>query len=417
MRGFGTSHALLSLVLLAGFAPGCGDDGAGTGGGDSGTGTTSSTGTPCDGVIENGVCVGKCSPGQCAAGNTCVGNRCALTCDAHADCYPGSACSDAVEDDTGAAIKACTPSPKSPILGASCYFGNECDATTVCPDGTACGASLCGGQACTDGLCPDGTACAPQTCDATACRAPRCLGGVDGQSPSGSAYCTQNDCTADADCGAGMYCGKTRAFNEICGREGELELGDPSLPCLDPADFTTEGKTYQEGPVSLLRNTCLVRRQCAPCASDLDCSAAAGQLCASVGGESRCASTCLTDADCERDAACLEDPAHPGALVCTPRYGSCVGDAGEFCAPCVNDLDCGGPETSFICYPAAGSQRGCFDYSFPDTCETDADCPENPGGTLHGECFDDGEGIPAGDPLYHRCFLPYFPSANRFQCW
>ena len=40
-----------------------------------------------------------------------------------------------------------------------------------------------------------------------------------------------------------MYCGKTRAFNEICGREGELELADPSLPCIDPADFTTEGKT------------------------------------------------------------------------------------------------------------------------------------------------------------------------------
>jgi hypothetical protein len=428
MRGARSSSFALSIFLGLAVLPACGDDGAGAGGGGgegatdasaSSTSSTSSTGGACDGVIEDGVCVGKCSPDLCLPGNTCVNNRCTLTCDAHDDCYAGTACNEVVEDDTGATILACTASTKSAILGANCFFGNECDATTVCPDGTACGASLCGGQACTDGLCPDGTACTPATCEPDACRPPRCLGAVaDGaQSPSGTSYCTQDDCTADADCAPGMYCGTTRDFHPICGSEGEIELEDPSLPCIDPADFTAGGKTYVEGPVSLLRNTCVYRKQCSPCASDLDCSGAPGQLCAELGGEGRCATTCVADADCEKDAACLEDPAHPGTLVCTPRYGSCIGEPGEFCAPCVNDLDCGGPETSFICYPLAGSQRGCFDYSFPDECTTDEDCPAAPNGTLHGECLDSGEGVPSDDAAYHRCFLPYYVNTNRFQCW
>jgi hypothetical protein len=387
MRGFRTPLAFLPFLAALGFTTACGDDGAGTGGGDSSTTSatattdasssvastadaSSSASSGCPGVIEDGVCVGKCSPDVCLPGNTCVGNRCTLTCDGHQDCYPGTTCTDAVEDDTGAAIKICTPSPKAPILGANCFFGNECDAWTVCPDGTACGNSVCGGQACTDGLCPDGSACTPPSCEPALCRSPRCLGAVPDapdQSPSGSSYCTQNDCTADADCAPGMYCGLTRDFHKICGRTGiELATEDP---CIDPEDFDADGATYQEGPVSLLRNTCLFRRQCSPCETDLDCSGVLGQVCGDIGGESRCVATCVADVDCERDAACLEDPAHPGVLVCTPRFGSCAGE-GEFCEPCLNDLDCGDADTSQICYPLAGNQRGCFDYSFEAGCRT-----------------------------------------------
>lgn len=429
MRGarrssFASSHAgSLSgtvLVLCLALVPACGDDGAGTGGGGGGDAATTGSAPPCDGVLEDGVCVGKCSPDQCLPGNTCVENRCTLLCDTHDDCYAGTGCGDAVEDDTGAAIRVCSATAKSTILGANCFFGTECDAVTVCPDGTPCGASICGGQPCTDGLCPDGvTACAPATCDEASCRAPRCLGAVadPGSSPSGSSYCTQDDCTADSDCAPGMYCGTTRDFHPICGREDDVPLADPDLPCIEEADFTAGGQTYREGTVSLLRNTCVYRRQCSPCSTDLDCSGVPGQLCAQLGTETRCASTCAVDADCEKDAACLEDPAHPGTMVCTPRYGSCVGQQEEFCAPCVNDLDCGGTDTTFMCYPLAGNQRGCFDYAFPDTCTTDEDCPTAPNGTLHGECLDSGEQVPSNDPLYHRCFLPYFAASNRFQCW
>jgi hypothetical protein len=320
-------------------------------------------------VIEEGLCVGKCSPELCTIGNTCVGNRCVLTCDSHDDCYAGFDCTPSVEDDTGATITTCQPSTKAALLGEACYFGTECDAATVCPDGTLCGGSLCGGQACTDGACPDGTACTPQSCDEVACRSPWCVGAVGGESPTGQSYCAQLDCTADTDCAAGMYCGVVRDFHEICGKT--IELGSQK-PCIDPADFTTDGKTYQEGSVSLLRNSCLLRKQCAPCATDLDCAGKAGQLCSILGGESRCAATCLTDDDCEADSACQDDPAHPGTLVCTPRYGSCTGDA-EFCSPCVSDLDCGGPETSGLCSSTTGG-RSCIDYSFSTTCEMK--CPD-----------------------------------------
>lgn len=405
--------ALFSLALAA-----CGDDASnGTGGGDQ-AGAVSSSSTGCDGVVEDGECVVACTPEACLPGNTCVGNRCTLTCSGHDDCSPGSSCADSVEDGSGAAIKTCQPTAKAPILGAICYFGNECDAATVCPDGTACGASLCGGAPCgADGLCPDAvTACVAQACDAAACRPPRCLGAVPEpeQSPSASSYCTQDDCTADGDCAPGMYCGVTRDTRKICGND-DLELGLDD-PCLEPDDFETDGKTYREGPVSLLRNTCIYRRHCAPCGDDLDCSGIPGQLCAQIGGEARCATTCTKDADCENDAACLEDPSHPGVSVCSPRYGSCTGE-GEFCSPCINDLDCGDADTSMMCYPLAGAQRGCFDYSFATDCTTDEDCPLSVDGESRGECLDSGEQVTSSDPAYQKCFLPYFPVTNRFQCW
>ncbi len=421
MRAVRKPTLLLPLLLLSALAAACGDDGAGTGGGEPGTGggpaTGNATGNACpDGVIEDGDCVGKCTPETCSPGNTCVGNRCSLLCDGHADCYPGTSCGDAVEDDTGAAIRTCAATGKAPILGAICYFGNECDAWTVCPDGTACGASLCGGQACTDGACPDGTPCAPQSCDAAACRSPRCLGAVEdpAQSPSATSFCSQDDCTTDADCAGGLVCGQIRDFHEICGRD-DVELGTET-PCIDPSEFATDGKTYQEGTVSLLRNVCLRRRQCSPCVEDLDCSGVPGLLCAQIGGESRCATQCAADGDCEADATCEEDPAHPGVLVCTPRFGACAGD-GNFCEPCVNDLDCGEASGSFACIQTAGAQRACFDLTFPDECTTDDDCPVAPDGELHGECMDAGEQVPTNDPIYHRCYFPYFESSNRFQCW
>lgn len=430
-RSFLTLPALVSLASLLGigaFASGCGDDGAdGSGGGSSSAEqSSSSTGGVCAGFVDaNGQCVGACTPDQCLEGNTCVGNQCALICDEVADCYPGSTCADGTEDGTGAAVKTCKPTGKAAILGATCYFGNECAAWSVCPDGTACGASVCGGQACTEGLCPDGSACAPQTCDATACRAPRCFGSVDatGQSPSGEAYCTQDDCTVDTDCAAGMYCGKTRDFHEACGKDYSYS---DEQPCIDPSEYTTAGKTFEDGPVTLLRNTCVLRTQCSPCATDTDCTGVAGQLCAQFGGESRCAATCASDADCERDAACLADAAHGGQLVCTPRYGSCAGQ-GEFCSPCVTDLDCGPPGTAMVCdansllggdpLPSRHFAQGCFDLTFPDDCTSDTTCPLSVDGVHHGQCLDSGEGYTPSDGVYQRCFLPFNTTSYRYQCW
>lgn len=427
------------FALLAGSAIGalslsaCGDDGAGTGGGDSAAASTGTAGD-CAGVIENGACVPKCDPATCTAGNICAGNRCVLPCDGVDDCYAGSTCQDTT-DDSGAAAKACLPSGKAPILGASCFFGTECAAWTVCPDGTACGASVCGGQPCTNNLCPDGTACTPQTCDAAACRAPRCYGAAPDavQSPSASTFCTQDDCTQDSDCVQGMYCAKTRDWHQVCGREedfGGIRMIEDE-PCIDPADFTTDGKTFELGTITLLRNTCLPRTQCAPCETDLDCSAKAGQVCASVGGENRCLGQCNTINDCGIDTVCADDPAHAGMKVCAPEYGSSTG-GGEFCAPCLNDLDCGAPDSPFVCDPVSilydafapttpstgiPAQRGCFDLSLPDECTEDTDCPEAPDGVHRGECLGSAEFFSPGDGFYEHCFLPYNSFSSRFECW
>jgi hypothetical protein len=437
--------AFSRLALVAGFTAfglsvsACGDDGAdGTGGDDSTSPAASSgsgsTGTgECLGVVEDGVCVGKCDPTTCTVGNICVGNRCTLPCDGAVDCYPGTSCQETT-DDGGATVKACLTSGKSPILGATCYFGNECAAATVCPDGTACGASLCGGGACTDGKCPDGSVCTPQTCDAAACRAPRCYGAVPDavQSPSASTFCTQDDCTSDSDCIQGMYCAKTRDWHEVCGRDDIPTFRPDEGDCIDPADFNTDGKTFEIGTITLLRNTCLPREQCAPCETDLDCSGKLGQVCAQIGGEGRCASQCAANSDCGREAACEPDPAHAGMNVCTPKYGSCIGE-GEFCGPCNDDLDCGGPESPFVCdvvsmfYDAIApqtpseisAQRGCFDLTFPDACPdgTDQECPAAPNGLLRGECLNGSDGYTPSDDLYERCFVPLNDFSLRFQCW
>jgi hypothetical protein len=402
------SSTMGCVALAACLLAGCGDDAGGTGSGGAGS---SSTGDPtCDGVLVDGVCEGKCTVDQCTAGNICANNRCSLPCQEHFDCYPGYACGDAV-DEAGAAVRACGPSQKSPILGASCYFGIECAGSFVCPDGTPCGASVCGGQACTDGACPDGTACTAPTCEANVCREARCIGTVEDpiNSPSAASYCTQDDCTQDTDCAPGMYCGKTRDFHEIC---GVPTLFGTEQPCIDPATFTTDGKTFAEGPASAIRNTCLIRRQCAPCTTDLDCSGTLGQFCAQVGGELRCAAQCGTDLDCERDAQCVDDPAHPGVAVCMPKYGSCAG-TGAFCEPCVNDLDCGAPGSPGLCGSPGGTMRACLDLT--TECSADSDCV-TPGGLLRGICLGSADVDPS-DPLYQRCYWPYNEGLSRYTCW
>ncbi|HSO00331.1 MAG TPA: hypothetical protein VLS89_18690, partial [Candidatus Nanopelagicales bacterium] len=142
---------------------------------------------------------------------------------------------------------------------------------------------------------------------------------------------------------------------------------------------------------------------------DLDCSRVEGQTCVALGGgEKVCARTCAADPDCDPDFLCDSGS-------CKPRFGACKGQ-GNFCEPCQNDSDCGGPGTSKACVSLSGNMRGCFDLSFPDTCTTDADCPISPS-QRRGECLDEGEGLAPGDAVYRRCYLPYDPADNKFSCW
>lgn len=389
---------------------------------------SSSTSTPGEdcvgGVMVNGACEGKCRPELCLEGNTCVGNRCTLKCDSHLECYPGvQECAPATEDDTNAAIMVCTYNDKPTGYGAKCPFGTECGDFGACPDGSPCSPTQCGGDlfgctqdpscngdpACTTGTCQDGSACYFASCSPAEC-APAfvCHGAGEGDA---DAYCTQNDCQADADCPGGFQCAITLDPHEICNsmpkKGNSSHCGETNEPCLDKSTFGN-GNTYMEGSLCILRNTCVKRTQCASCQTDLDCSLVEGQRCVDIGGSNHCARSCNTDPDCDPDYRCE-------ANACVPRFGACTGQ-GNFCEPCQSDNDCGGPESTRGCAELSGGQHACFDYAFPDTCTTDADCPKSPSGK-NGECLDEGEGLGPTDSLYHRCYLPYNATDNKFGCW
>jgi hypothetical protein len=428
---------VLGLSMGAGLAaPGCGDDTATTTTTTTTTSASSGGGsTACGegGIIIDGDCVPKCVPAECESefpGNTCVNNACALKCDAQTDCALDGTqdCVAAVEDDTLAPIQVCAANFKVPGYGRKCPFGDECNPPDpafkpilACPDGTNCSPDVqCGGQpascvkdeaacrnkgeSCNIGKCPDASACVVQSCPPNECAALSCLTTGEGDA---EAYCSRHHCKADTDCPGGYFCGITRDPHLLCGSSPEKPV-DGETPCIAEADFTVDGATFQEGPISILRNTCLKRSQCATCTTDLDCTQAPGQKCVQVGGAGRCGRLCAADPDCDLDYQC-------DAGACVPRFGACSGD-GNFCEPCQNDLDCGDANSTVSCRSATGDQKACFDNAFPDMCTTDSDCPDSPSGK-NGECLDEPEGLAPGDPLYHRCYLPYVAASNKFTCW
>jgi len=203
-----------------------------------------------------------------------------------------------------------------------------------------------------------------------------------------------------------MYCSPVRVPNKICGTDkGQTD------PCIDPANFNADGATYQEGPLTLMRNVCLKREPCAPCNGPTDCSLSPDMSCVNLSGSGKvCAESCNDDDDCPDDFKCASN-------FCVPRTGSCAPPAeNNFCYSCLHDLQCGDASTSVGCEEVSGGQKACFDFSFPDTCTTDADCPESPSGK-HGECLDEEEGVAPGSSVYHRCYYPFYPASSSFQCW
>ena len=382
----------------------------------SSPGDSSSSGDSCEGgIVKDGKCVGKCTTDKCIDQNTCVDNECKLLCDTHLDCNGDQRCAPAKADymvdaagkvaDSGGSdqVQVCQPSGKAPGFGASCPLGNECDAQFACPDGSACDPAAAGSDA--------GGGCAAADCKPLTCRS---SGTGDAE-----AYCSLIDCHADTDCADGFDCAVVHDPHKICGKNKPAQNGVD--PCVDPANFMANGQTFQEGPTTLLRNACVKRRQCAPCESDLDCSRnatpdangnfAPAERCVDVGGTKSCSRDCGTDKDCDGDYKC--DTGH-----CIPRFGKCTsGGQYTFCAPCNNDLDCGGTASNTkVCAGLTGDQRACIDVSFPDKCTTSADCPTSPGGK-HGYCLDEGLGVAPGDAVYHHCYFPQNGSTMKITCW
>ncbi len=354
------------------------------------------------------VCEAKCDASKCFEGNTCVGNRCKLVCTKHSDCFSqlegdeiNQGCVAVTEDSAtglndGASIHVCDAVLSHPLVGLPCPLGHECDTQpTACPDGTPC----------------DYGGCDPAHCKPLVCR-------TDGLNDA-EAYCTTVDCATEADCAPGYYCGVIRAGEIVPGATCTTAKGDDDfqVPC-DQIEATNAsiGGTLKEGPVSLVRNACIKREPCAPCASSVDCSLRADMQCVQVGSTFHCAETCLIDADCADDFACA-GAAAPQVGFCVPRVGTCVPPAtNNFCYPCLNDLDCGpaGPGNTQACADLALGQRGCFDASFSTSCTVDSQCPLSPSGR-NGECLDEAEGVAPTDSVYHTCYVPFI--SQQFQCW
>ncbi|HVY47401.1 MAG TPA: hypothetical protein VHB21_16045, partial [Minicystis sp.] len=377
-------------------------------GGTQCTAGTIMPGDDCDkacvaggGLVQNGTCVAKCDPKDCLDGNTCVNNQCQLQCTSYMDCYLGTQdCLPAKEDGTGKSIFTCQSSNKAPFA-TPCPFGNECDALMACPNGDSCDYAQCNGGACTKdeaacagvencalGLCPDGkTTCTVPGCPKDQCVPMACItkGAADA-----NAYCSLEDCHADADCPSSFYCGVTHDPHDICNpKDPSHEKGNNSFcgttmdACIAPGDFTQDGHTYFEGSICLLRHTCLERQQCDPCDVDGQCANLPDASCVQVGQDKRCVVACGSDSDCQPDYKC--DGGH-----CLPRYGSCVGK-GNFCDPCKNDEDCGGKGTEKACIGASRNQKACFDFT-RQSCTKDTDCPVGGDGN-HFHCWA-GEAAP-----------------------
>lgn len=425
-RPFSFLFAAAAVAGAALLASACG------GGGKT---TTEPLPEDCEGgyVTPEGKCEGKCTPDKCLADNACVGNRCQLKCDSHKDCYlDGSQeCLAAAEDDTGAAIFTCQSAGRPAGFGVSCPFAEQCANWLACPDDGVCFATQCADAAnpggnpaacvqdadyckddpsCVVGKCPDGSGCRVNC--ATDCKPwleCQTFGAADAE-----AYCTTRDCAADADCGAGFYCGIIRDPHEVCGsspaKGNNNFCGTTTGACLSPG---ANGTSLFEGSMCMLRKSCLKRDQDVPCQSDLDCSQVDNQKCVSYAGETRCAHTCAGPKDCLPDHAC-----DPAVGACVPKFTSWISDdmGSKFCEPCKNDEDCGSAGSTWACSELSGGARACFDQTFPDTCETNADCPKSPSGK-NGTCLNDAAGYDASSSVYKRCYFPLNLNTYKTSCW
>jgi hypothetical protein len=405
--------AALGLAALAGVVSASGATGCGS------TSTFCAGGfiRPTPGTAQ-GVCEGLCAPSKCAnPGNVCVDNRCELECAGILDCQGGQDCVAAKTDGaSGTAVTICQTSSKAAI-GARCPFGNECAAQKACPDGSNCDYTQCGGTTCspdpvacdgvtgcTTGKCSDGSACVVPGCAQTACKPLVCVSNGSGDA---DAYCSLQDCQTDANCPGGYWCEVVSDPHQICGKPkpNTTTCGTTTDPCVDPSMNAANGTTYSQGQFCTERNECRIRRQCDPCATDVDCSLTPSQHC--VAGS--CALDCGSDADCLSGYQCTSGE-------CVPRYGSCAAPkgTGTFCETCRNQDDCA---TGFHCDALLpGGLRTCLISAGTKNCTADSMCPKSPSG-LFGACLGAAEESQPGDGVYQTCFAPFDAAGGAYQCW
>jgi len=116
-------------------------------------------------------------------------------------------------------------------------------------------------------------------------------------------------CTENADCNSG-YC--------VPGPDGYVCTKECDEEC--PNGYQCKGV---EGGSTDIVFLCvpIVQQNCTPCQADFQCN---GGVCLDIDSDSRCASTCASNDDCDGGYACLEDPRglREGTF-CQPTTGSC----------------------------------------------------------------------------------------------
>ncbi len=234
------------------------------------------------------VATSTCDPSLCAPGNECLSDgsqtKCRLVCDIGADGTGGQASCPSNYSCVGGAPKAyCRADRHAYAKKETGQWGSTCPASGGFSTNEACDLAQnfwCYGTSPVDA----------------------------------AAFCTQFDCTDDADCRGGWWCATVN---------------------------TAPSVTHKIRSTGTTQRVCLPRTYCATCTADVDCPDVNGtrQHCVDdAAGEKLCAPECTSNSNCNSEAKCAAIDTLD-AKVCQPRAGACKGD-GALCAPCLSDADC-----------------------------------------------------------------------------
>ena len=332
----------------------------------------------------------ECDPAKCATGNKCL---------------QGFPSADAEQKGTGATVACRLP----------------CSSQEGCPFNYHCTAAGSTESYCVADRPPGGKPYAKKdtgqwgfACDPTkgldnnpACDTAQNFWCYASSPTDGAAFCTQYQCKDDGDCRGGYYCATVNvAPNAVTAAR---TFGETTTVCLP--------RTWTGSPNSF----------CAPCKSDVDCPKNQGiaQHCVGLGDgtETVCATECTNNANCNRDAQCVD--AGLGVNICAPRANTCKG-AGTYCQPCHSDKDCkngwcvgadsGDLATSYSTehFCTEKSKVACVVASNKLTA---SDCPVGPAGP--GSCSPSmRNNVAVSGPLADQCFgLWTFSGSGVVGCW
>ncbi|MGE0784396.1 MAG: hypothetical protein AB7S26_01810 [Sandaracinaceae bacterium] len=270
-----------------------------------------------DETCEAGVCRcgdgPRCAPGSVCTGGACVASGCEPACDVGETCADGAcrcgggpACTGTQQCIGGACMEPTCPSCGE---GESCVAGScRCGAGPRCSSGQTCQAGMCvavgctpacdPGETCTAGACRcgSGSACAAgQTCVSGSCVSPTCSPAcASGEScVSGSCHCGSGPA-----CSAGQTCVSGSCITSPTCSESPCRVVSPQCGCASGQACDYSGSTRgcfaagtrTEGQACDATNKCAAGLTCAGpstarfcaryCASDSNCPAGGGSICA-----------------------------------------------------------------------------------------------------------------------------------------